>query len=186
MPSDDAFGGEKRRKIDPVIKPTSDPKQYRTFFLENGLRCTLVGDPRPEAVTKEIGVAISVGVGSFSDPKDRQGLAHLLEHIILMGNEKYPVENSLDDFLEKTGGYSNAYTECEQTFFYMSVLPDHIDQALDRFANVFVKPLLRADFFIVKSTLWTASSSCYSKGCRALPASILKILYRLLREFLMG
>ena len=115
--------------------------------MENGLRCTIVGDPRPEAVTKEIGVAISVGVGSFSDPQDRQGLAHLLEHIILMGNEKYPVENSLDDFLEKTGGYSNAYTECEQTFFYMSVLPDHIDQALDRFANVFVKPLLRADSF---------------------------------------
>ena len=29
----------------------------------------------------------------------------------------------------------------------MSVLLDHIDQALDRFANVFVKPLLRADSF---------------------------------------
>jgi predicted Zn-dependent peptidase len=37
--------------------------------------------------------ALSVGVGSFSDPLDAQGLAHYLEHMLFMGTSKYPVEN---------------------------------------------------------------------------------------------
>ena len=130
-----------------IIKPSSDNKNYKKILLENGLKVCLISDPTPGSETKEIGVSLSVGVGSFSDPKDRQGLAHLLEHVILMGNKKYPVENSLDDYLEATGGYSNAYTECEQTYFYMSVLPEHIDEALDRFANIFINPLLRPSTF---------------------------------------
>lgn len=33
---------------------------------------------------------MTVGVGSFSDPPEIQGLAHFLEHMIFMGSEKYP------------------------------------------------------------------------------------------------
>jgi secreted Zn-dependent insulinase-like peptidase len=138
---------KKKRKVMNIIQPASDKKKYKTVILKNGLRVLLISDPTPGSETKEIGVSLSVGVGSFSDPKDRQGLAHLLEHVILMGNKKYPIENSLDDYLEKTGGYSNAYTECEQTYYYMSVLPEYINEALDRFANIFIHPLLRPSTF---------------------------------------
>jgi len=31
-----------------------------------------------------------VGVGSFSDPPEVQGMAHFLEHMVFMGSEKYP------------------------------------------------------------------------------------------------
>lgn len=33
---------------------------------------------------------MGVEVGTFSDPPEIQGLAHLLEHMIFMGSEKYP------------------------------------------------------------------------------------------------
>ena len=33
-------------------------------------------------------VAVSVGVGSFSDPAELPGLAHFLEHMLFMGSEK--------------------------------------------------------------------------------------------------
>ena len=130
-----------------MLKAKSDPKQYRYITLDNGLSAVLVSDPRERATTKEAGVALSVGVGSFSDPPEMQGLAHFLEHMILMGNKKYAGENELDEYLNSCGGFSNAYTECEFTMYYMTVLPEFLGGAMDRFANVFIEPLLRPDAF---------------------------------------
>ena len=109
-----------------MLKAKSDPKQYRYITLDNGLSAVLVSDPRERATTKEAGVALSVGVGSFSDPPEMQGLAHFLEHMILMGNKKYAGENELDEYLNSCGGFSNAYTECEFTMYYMTVLPEFL------------------------------------------------------------
>jgi len=83
-------------------------------------------------------VAMTVGVGSFHDPEECQGLAHFLEHLIFMGSEKYPTENELDAFLSKNGGDSNAFTECENTTFYINTKVKSLGKALDIFANMFV------------------------------------------------
>lgn len=55
--------------------------------------------------------AMAVGVGSFSDPAEMQGLSHYLEHMLFMGSEKFPDENDYDSFLALHGGASNAYTD---------------------------------------------------------------------------
>ena len=34
--------------------------------------------------------------GSGDDPKDLQGLAHLTEHMLFLGSEKYPEHGSFD------------------------------------------------------------------------------------------
>ncbi|XP_065906248.1 nardilysin-like [Dysidea avara] len=86
--------------------------------------------------------ALCVGVGSFSDPKDVQGLAHFLEHMVFMGSNKYPEENGFDAFITKHGGYSNASTDCERTIFQFSIPPEHFQEGLDMFAHFFVHPLL--------------------------------------------
>lgn len=44
---------------------------------------------------------MTVGVGSFSDPSEIQGLAHFLEHMIFMGSEKYPKVLNLQDLTEE-------------------------------------------------------------------------------------
>ncbi|PRQ34772.1 putative nardilysin [Rosa chinensis] len=36
-----------------------------------------------------------VGIGSFSDPMEAQGLAHFLEHMLFMGSTKFAVENEV-------------------------------------------------------------------------------------------
>jgi Zn-dependent M16 (insulinase) family peptidase len=54
---------------------------------------------------------MAVGVGSFCDPPEMQGLSHYLEHMLFMGSDKYPDENEYDSFLSKHGGSSNAFTE---------------------------------------------------------------------------
>lgn len=64
-------------------------------------------------------VAMAVGVGSFDETPGHEphGLAHLLEHMLFMGSQKYPTENAYDDHLSKHGGFSNAYTDTECTVY---------------------------------------------------------------------
>ncbi|XP_077588207.1 nardilysin-like [Stigmatopora nigra] len=91
---------------------------------------------------KQSAAAMCVGVGSFSDPADLPGLAHFLEHMVFLGSEKYPRENDFEAFLKKHGGGSNASTDCEMTFFLFSVERKCFKEALDRWAQFFICPLL--------------------------------------------
>uniref|UniRef100_A0A672ZPQ1 Nardilysin a (N-arginine dibasic convertase) n=1 Tax=Sphaeramia orbicularis TaxID=375764 RepID=A0A672ZPQ1_9TELE len=89
--------------------------------------------------------ALCVGVGSFCDPADLPGLAHFLEHMVFMGSEKYPSENGFDAFLKKHGGSDNASTDCERTVFQFDVQRKSFKEALDRWAQFFICPLMIRD-----------------------------------------
>ena len=68
-------------------------------------------------------------------------MAHFTEHMLFLGTEKYPDENSYSSFLQKHGGHSNAYTAGESTNYYFDVVHNHLEEALDRFSQFFVAPL---------------------------------------------
>uniref|UniRef100_A0A182M321 Nardilysin n=1 Tax=Anopheles culicifacies TaxID=139723 RepID=A0A182M321_9DIPT len=89
--------------------------------------------------------ALCVGVGSFNDPRNIQGLAHFLEHMIFMGSKKYPRENEYDSYISKCGGFDNAVTDLEETTFYFEIDEGHLEGALDRFASLFTEPLMLRD-----------------------------------------
>jgi len=77
---------------------------------------------RKTTIIKSIAAAcIDVGVGSLSDPPELNGLAHFLEHMLFMGTEKYPEENSYAEYLSDNGGRFNAYTALENTNYYFDV-----------------------------------------------------------------
>lgn len=87
---------------------------------------------------------LCVRIGSFHDPQQVPGLAHLLEHMLFMGSKKYPGENEFDAFLSRHGGISDASTDYETTIFYFGVNRKVLKETLDRFAHFFVSPLLLA------------------------------------------
>lgn len=60
---------------------------------------------------------VAVNAGSFRDPTEFPGMAHMLEHMLSMGSEAFPSENAIDDFLSSRGGYQNAHTEHEYTMY---------------------------------------------------------------------
>lgn len=60
---------------------------------------------------KKAAAAMAVGVGSFADPADMQGLSHYLEHMLFMGSAEFPGESEYTDYLAQHAGTSNAYTE---------------------------------------------------------------------------
>lgn len=49
--------------------------------------------------------------GIASRVRAAQGLSHYLEHMLFMGSEGFPDENSFDAYLSTNGGSSNACTE---------------------------------------------------------------------------
>eukprot|EP00069_Balaena_mysticetus_P016655 bmy_09979T0 len=96
-------------------------------------------------------------VKSPSDPKQyryiklRNGLQALLisdlsnMEVVFMGSLKYPDENGFDAFLKKHGGSDNASTDCERTVFQFDVQRKYFKEALDRWAQFFIHPLMIRD-----------------------------------------
>ncbi|XP_059626380.1 nardilysin-like isoform X1 [Cornus florida] len=95
--------------------------------------------------TKQAAAAMCVGMGSFSDPLEAQGLAHFLEHMLFMGSTEFPDENEYDSYLSKHGGSSNAYTEAEHTCYHFDVKREFLNGALRRFSQFFISPLVKAE-----------------------------------------
>ncbi|XP_062868594.1 nardilysin b isoform X2 [Trichomycterus rosablanca] len=65
--------------------------------------------------------------------------------MVFMGSEKYPAENGFDAFLKKHGGSDNASTDCERTIFQFDVQRKYFKDALDRWAQFFICPLMIED-----------------------------------------
>eukprot|EP01006_Ploeotia_vitrea_P044505 TRINITY_DN66835_c8_g9_i1.p1 TRINITY_DN66835_c8_g9~~TRINITY_DN66835_c8_g9_i1.p1 ORF type:complete len:1085 (-),score=521.06 TRINITY_DN66835_c8_g9_i1:2330-5323(-) len=119
------------------VKSAEDEREYRIVTLSNELQVMLISDPE----TDKSAAAMDVHVGHFSDPDDLPGLAHFCEHMLFLGTEKYPDENSYSKFLSEHGGHSNAYTSMENTNYYFDVTHPFLEEALDRFSQFFVAPL---------------------------------------------
>ena len=119
-----------------IQKPKTDKLNYGFKVLSNGIKVLLISDPD----TKKCAAALGVNIGSLVDKKDEQGLAHFCEHLLTMGNKKYPAENEYGEYLTKNGGFSNAHTIDDKTIYYFIVSNEGFDGALDIFAHYFISP----------------------------------------------
>ncbi|OWM67243.1 insulin-degrading enzyme-like 1, peroxisomal [Punica granatum] len=124
-----------------IVTARTDKRQYRRVVLKNSLEVLLISDPD----TDKCAASMAVSVGSFSDPEGLEGLAHFLEHMLFYASEKYPLEDSYSKFITEHGGSTNAFTASEHTNYYFDVNVDSFEEALDRFAQFFIKPLMSAD-----------------------------------------
>ncbi|WP_339649322.1 insulinase family protein [uncultured Marinobacter sp.] len=126
--------------VSPVKSP-NDPNEYRYLELDNGLRVVLASDPAADKAAASMNVA----VGSGNDPKDREGLAHFLEHMLFLGTEKYPDPGEYQQFIRSHGGSHNAFTAFADTNYFFDVEGEFLEPALDRFAQQFSHPLFTAE-----------------------------------------
>ncbi len=114
-----------------------DKRVIKTLTLENGLDVFLVSDPD----VHRSAAALAVGVGHLHDPKEKQGLAHYLEHMLFLGTQKYPEVGSYKKHLDEHSGASNAYTSGNITNYFFQVSHKGFDESLDRFSDFFRAPL---------------------------------------------
>ena len=126
--------------IETIQKSPYDNNQYRYILLENKLKILLISDK----TTNLSAASLCVGVGNLSDG-DVYGMAHFLEHMLFMGNKKYPKEDYYHKMVSKAGGLTNAYTSSDHTNYYFTVDPEKFTEVIDIFGHFFIDPLLKED-----------------------------------------
>ncbi|NRA19325.1 MAG: insulinase family protein [Oceanospirillaceae bacterium] len=125
-----------------IITSPNDTRLYKSIELPNKLPVLLISDP----TTDSAAVSLNVEIGSASDPLNRPGLAHFLEHMLFLGTEKYPQANAYANFISSNGGSQNAFTARDNTNYFFDVNPAALPDALDRFAQFFIAPLFSPEY----------------------------------------
>jgi predicted Zn-dependent peptidase len=99
--------------------------------LPNGLRAVWIKNPG----TTSVSVDLWVRAGSrFESPKNN-GVSHFVEHLLFKGTSRRTAQD-ISREVAAAGGYFNAYTHWEYTQFHISILPSHLDLALDILADI--------------------------------------------------
>lgn len=130
---------EVQTRFENIEKSQQDSKSYRGLVLENGMKVLVVSDP----TSLKAAACMCVEVGHMCDPVDVPGMAHLVEHVLFLGSEKYPNENEFRSFISDNGGFTNALTYADVTKYFFDVAPDKLSETLERFSQMFIAPLLK-------------------------------------------
>ncbi len=86
----------------------------RTVILPGGLQATLVHQPQADRAA----ALARVAAGSHHEPSRFPGLAHLLEHLLFYGGERYRDDDRLMGWVQRQGGSVNATTLARHSAFF--------------------------------------------------------------------
>lgn len=120
-----------------IITSQNDHRKYQHITLNNGLRVLLIEDPKE----KNAAASLTINMGYFDDPSQRQGLTHFIEHLLFLGTEKYPQADEFNNFIKQNSGRFNAWTGSEYSTYYFFVSNNAFHDALARFSQFFLAPL---------------------------------------------
>lgn len=93
--------------------------QFTEYDLPNGLKVLLHEDHS----TPIVAVSVMYHVGSKNEKPDRTGFAHFFEHLLFEGSKNIK-RGEFDDYVNEAGGYNNANTWYDRTYYY-EVLPSN-------------------------------------------------------------
>ena len=85
-----------------------------------------------------------VDAGSRDERPEVAGASHFLEHLLFKGTEDRSARE-IAEAIEAVGGEMNAFTTKEYTAFYVRVLQEDIDLALDILSEIMWGPAFRAE-----------------------------------------
>ena len=121
--------------------PRAQSNSLYKYELKNGLQVLIIHDP----FAKNSSAAVTVRTGSWSDPENIPGLAHFLEHMLFMGTEDNPSENSFSEYIQSHDGFYNAFTSPSQTTYYFTLANEFLPDAFEHLASFFKNPLFNPD-----------------------------------------
>ncbi|NLX20840.1 MAG: insulinase family protein [Phycisphaerae bacterium] len=93
--------------------------------LDNGLRIMTMEDRRVPIVS----VQIWYHVGSKDEDPERQGFAHMFEHMMFRGTDRIGPQDHFR-YLQQVGARVNGYTSFDQTVYWQVLPAAHLDLAL--------------------------------------------------------
>lgn len=113
----------------------------QTFTLSNGLQVVLYTMDS----LRSLHLRLSVKGGSLVEGKEKNGVAHFMEHMLVQGIPSFPNVHLLSSFAEGLAGNYNAYTSQLTVSFTMTVPFPHAREAIRVASEVFFAPLFPED-----------------------------------------
>jgi zinc protease len=110
----------------PQLRADDLPRyDFRELTLDNGLRVITLED----FSTPLVNVQLWYHVGSKDEDPERQGFAHMFEHMMFRGTDRLGPTDHFD-FIRRTGGTCNAYTSFDQTVYHETLPASQLELAL--------------------------------------------------------
>lgn len=121
---------------------------FHQTTLDNGL--TVVGEQHASSQCAAIG--FFVRTGSRDETPEIAGVSHFLEHMMFKGTAK---RSALDITyqLAAIGAQSNAYTNEENTVYYVYILPEYFDTAFEILSDMLRPALDKSEFDTEKKVI---------------------------------
>ena len=107
--------------------------------LANGLRVA----SRPMRSVETLAVGLYAATGSRNEPAERNGIAHLFEHMVFKGAGGRSARE-ISETVEDVGGDLNASTDRELTAFYASLLAADLELGVRLIADLVRRPHFEA------------------------------------------
>lgn len=118
--------------IEPVVAASAPPTpaapklfDYRDITLDNGLRVVTLEDFSCPIVA----VHLWYHVGSKDENPERQGFAHMFEHMMFQGTDRLGPTGHFDN-VHRVGGDCNAYTSFDNTTYIQTVPANQLSMVL--------------------------------------------------------
>lgn len=136
----------------------------RRITLANGLRVNLIHDPDASRAA----ALIQLAAGSHDGPREWPGLAHLLEHVLFAGSEKYQEQQRLMAWGPANGARLNATTHAHHTAWFFEIAAEKLRPGLRRLTDMLASPLLSRESVRREATVIDAEFQLLSRHTETL------------------
>jgi predicted Zn-dependent peptidase len=113
---------------------------YQKSTLENGIRVVTLSMPS----VRSISMSVLIDTGIMDEPEEKNGLAHMIEHMMFRGTRN---RDSLQiaRFMDEAGGQMGGFVSRDYTCFTATVLDDYRTFALDLLGDISLNSLFLSD-----------------------------------------
>ncbi len=114
-----------RRPAPQVVEDRDGPIKYRMTTLDNGMKVISVED----FTVPVAAVQVWYHVGSKDENPERQGFAHMFEHMMFRGTQVTGPKDHFE-YIRSVGGDNNAYTAFDQTVYVQTVPSNQVEMII--------------------------------------------------------
>ena len=115
-------------------------ENMKTMKLKNGVQALILENHSAPVVALQVWVK----AGSADETDSLSGVAHLIEHMMFKGSEKFP-SGELSSRIEAKGGQLNAFTTNDFTVYHVTISSRFFETGMELFSDAIFNPKFDQD-----------------------------------------
>lgn len=124
----------------PDAKPAAAGPRPELHRLPNGLTLVMLADHSAPVVALQTWVRF----GSADERPEHAGVAHVFEHMLFKGTERFP-DGEIGGLIEAAGGVVNAWTSYDETVYHTVIASPYWERGFDVLSDAVLHSLLDAE-----------------------------------------